>query len=89
MTEEQIIRRFRDLFPDYTRGAENLSPYFDIFEAGIEVATKELQKELEDTARDRRNMCKHKYFINDVANNNMAVICHTLLDCEHCTRYKE
>ena len=47
MTEEQ--KKFRELFPEYTvKNSEVcLSPYIDIFEAGIEIATKELQEENE------------------------------------------
>ena len=47
MEEEQIKQKFRELFPEYTvKNSEVcLSPYIDIFEAGIEIATKELEKE--------------------------------------------
>ena len=47
MNEEQIKQKFRELFPEYTvKDSEVcLSPYIDIFEAGIEIATKELQEE--------------------------------------------
>ena len=39
MTKEELFKRN---FPDYCRGDECLSPYFDMFEAGIEIATKEM-----------------------------------------------
>ena len=39
MTKEDLFKRN---FPDYCRGDECLSPYFDMFEAGIEIATKEM-----------------------------------------------
>ena len=43
MTEEQK-QKFREFFPEYTvKDSEIcLSPYIDIFEAGIELATKDL-----------------------------------------------
>lgn len=48
MTEEQK-QKFRELFPEYTvKDSEAcLSPYIDIFEAGIEIATKELEAQIE------------------------------------------
>ena len=45
MTEEQIKQKFKETYPDFMRGDEPLSPYFDIWEYGIEIATKELQEE--------------------------------------------
>lgn len=50
MTEEQK-QKFREFFPEYTvKDSEIcLSPYIDIFEAGIELATKELQEEINKT----------------------------------------
>lgn len=39
MTKDELFKRN---FPDYCRGDECLSPYFDMFEAGIEIATKEM-----------------------------------------------
>ena len=45
MTEEQIKQKFEETYPDFMRGDEPLSPYFDIWEYGIELATKELQDE--------------------------------------------
>ena len=47
MTEEQIKQKFKETYPDFMRGDEPLSPYFDIWEYGIEIATKELQEDLE------------------------------------------
>ena len=38
MTREEL---FRKNFPEYCRGEECLSPYFDLFCAGIEIATEE------------------------------------------------
>ena len=46
MTEEEIKQKFKEIYPDFMRGDEPLSPYFDIWEYGIEIATKELQEEL-------------------------------------------
>ena len=48
MTEEQIKQKFKETYPDFMRGDEPLSPYFDIWEYGIELATKELQEENEE-----------------------------------------
>ena len=45
MTEKQIKQKFKETYPDFMRGNEPLSPYFDIWEYGIEIATKELQEE--------------------------------------------
>ena len=45
MTEEQIKQKFKETYPDFMRGNEPLSPYFDIWEYGIEIATNELQDE--------------------------------------------
>ena len=45
MTEEQIKQKFKETYPDFMRGDEPLSPYFDIWEYAIEIATKELQEE--------------------------------------------
>lgn len=44
---EEYEQKFRELFPEYTvKNSEVcLSPYIDIFEAGIEIATKELREE--------------------------------------------
>ena len=39
MTKEELFKRN---FPDYCRGDECLSPYFDMFEAGIEIATTQM-----------------------------------------------
>ena len=47
MIEEQIKQKFKETYPDFMRGDEALSPYFDIWEYGIEIATKELQEENE------------------------------------------
>ena len=45
MTEEQK-QKFRELFPEYTvKDSEVcLSPFIDVFEAGIETATEESQE---------------------------------------------
>ena len=51
MTEEQIKQKFKETYPDFMRGDEPLSPYFDIWEYGIEIATKELQEENERLAK--------------------------------------
>ena len=51
MTEEQIKQKFKETYPDFMRGDEPLSPYFDIWEYGIELATKELQEENERLAK--------------------------------------
>lgn len=46
MTEEQIKQKFKETYPDFMRGDEPLSPYFDIWEYAIEIVTSELQEEL-------------------------------------------
>ena len=50
MTEE-LKQKFKETYPDFMRGDEPLSPYFDIWEYGIEIATKELQ----ETYKKQRN----------------------------------
>lgn len=41
MTEEQIKQKFKETYPDFMRGDEPLSPYFDLFESGYEQAEAE------------------------------------------------
>ena len=43
---QQIKQKFKETYPDFTRGDEPLSPYFDIWEYGIEIATKELEEKI-------------------------------------------
>lgn len=52
MNEEQIKQKFKETYPDFMRGDEPLSPYFDIWEYGIELATKELQQDAIDLLKD-------------------------------------
>lgn len=44
MTDKQIRQRFKETYPDFMLGDEPLSPYFDIWEYAIEIATKEQQE---------------------------------------------
>lgn len=48
MTEEQIKQKFKEAYPDFMRGDEQLSPYFDIWEYAIEITTEEMQEEIND-----------------------------------------
>ena len=61
MEEEQIKQKFRELFPEYTvKNSEVcLSPYIDIFEAGIEIAT-EATKELDFKRKAERKIFQGK-----------------------------
>ena len=47
MTEEQIKQKFKETYPDFMRGNEPLSPYFDIWEYAIEIVTSEMQEGLD------------------------------------------
>lgn len=55
-------------------------------EAQIDKLTKELD---EYKSIDKRLICNHKYFTSDIKNNNLAVICHSILDCDKCGRWEE
>lgn len=39
MDDKQIKEKFKETYPDFMRGDEPLSPYFDIWEYAIEIAT--------------------------------------------------
>lgn len=43
MTETQIKQKFKETYPDFMRGDEPLSPYFDIWEYGIEIAQQGIE----------------------------------------------
>ena len=58
MTEAQIKQKFKETYPDLMRGDEPLSPYFDIWEYGIELATEELQDQIEKM----KNWCNCKNY---------------------------
>ena len=47
MTELEIKQMFKETYPDFMRGDEPLRPYFDIWEYAIEIATKELEAQIE------------------------------------------
>ncbi len=47
MTEKQIKQKFKETYPDYMRGDEPLSPYFDIWEYAIEIVTSEMQEKFD------------------------------------------
>lgn len=44
MTEEEIKRKFAETYPDFMRGDEPLSPYFDIWEYAIEIMQEQIEK---------------------------------------------
>lgn len=80
MTKEELFKRN---FPDYCRGDECLSPYFDMFEAGIEIATKEMDvktiKPLQTQIEKMKSCdnCKY-YFSSDCATSKKH--------CRDCSR---
>ena len=34
-------------------------------------------------------MCNHKYFVCDTKNNNLAVTCYSISDCDKCGKWGE
>lgn len=74
MTNEQIKQKFIEIYPDYMRGDTPLSPFFDIWESAIEIATNELQEENE----------KMKAILNSVAESNTYAY---LLDAQKKAKY--
>ena len=87
MTEEQIKQKFKETYPDFMRGDEPLSPYFDIWEYAIEIATKELQEEVKYHRFQRCRECEglHK------GNGNCTIIggYYTAVPDTHCPKIKE
>ena len=63
MTEEQIKQKFKETYPDFMRGDEPLSPYFDIWEYGIELATNKLQEELTEKDKEIHNLKVEKNYL--------------------------
>lgn len=57
MTDEQIKQKFKETYPDFMRGDEPLSPYFDIWEYAIEIVAEE-NAELENIINS------HEYYKN-------------------------
>lgn len=57
MVDEQIKQKFKETYPDLMRGDTPLSPYFDIWEYAIEIATNELEAQVEKMKRCE--ICKH------------------------------
>ena len=63
----------------------------------ITEATKELEEQIDKLTKeldeykniDKRLICNHKYFTSDIKNNNLAVVCHSILDCNKCGRWEE
>lgn len=56
----------------------------------LETQIEKLTKELDEyKSIDKRLICNHKYFTSDIKNNNLAVICHSILDCDKCGRWEE
>lgn len=56
----------------------------------LEEQIVKLAKELDEyKSIDKRLICNHKYFTSDIKNNNLAVICHSILDCDRCGRWEE
>lgn len=41
-----LEEKFAEMFPEYVAGSVFLSPYWDLFEAGAEIATEEMQEDL-------------------------------------------
>ena len=69
MDEEQ---KFRELFPSYCRGERCLSPYFDLFQAGIRTQEEE-NKYLKEALECAEHNCKVKQEYNDNQFNMMKL----------------
>ena len=94
----ELLSPYWDLFE---AGAELIEVEKDRYiqelrdEAGqrLEEKDKQIEKmkqELEEYKNeDVREICKHKYFVNSTTYDGTAVVCHTLIDCKKCARYKE
>lgn len=46
MTDEEIKYKFKESYPDLMRGDTPLSPFFDIFEYGIETGEREQKEQI-------------------------------------------
>ena len=57
MTEKEIEKKFKTLYPDFVRGDVPLSPYFDIFSFAIEIAETEMENKLQ---KDKEELKRYK-----------------------------
>ena len=101
MTEEQYekINKNAENYLNRTpmQNPIRISSIRSAYIAGATEATKELQEQIEKLNKeleeyksiDKRLICNHKYFTSDTKNNNLAVICHSILSCDMCGRWEE
>lgn len=76
--------------PTFNICVSNLCTDAEQYIRELEDQIEKMKHELEEYKnKDKRKICNHKYFVNDIAHDNMAVVCYTLIDCENCAGYKE
>lgn len=83
MTEEQIKQIFKNTYPDFMRGDEPLSPFFDIWEYAIETVTSEMQDEIKDLEWQLREVIKDNDWYQE-ENEQLKTQMEKMKLCQNC-----